>query len=121
MGTPEIAAVASVGVIAAFVAGTVFAAVWPHFVAWMDRRFDAPKPKVNRHEKVESIGEATKNNLLHGDWPTLGTEQAEMPKAPLHRRRGIAELRHEAEMRSMGPVTHQQEVTAKNTRALEGQ
>jgi hypothetical protein len=96
-------------VLVAFVAGMATRELWPRFVAWMDAKAMPPKRNLILRTRVAPM-------------PSPSAPAPEEPRftpAPVRRRVGIAELRRQAEIRSLAPVEHQAQVTANNAKAME--
>ena len=111
-----------------FIAGIAFNHFWPRFVKWAEPNSqDMLNPKIQSYPGKYTVPDTrtTHPPLTVADTIALQLEklaredQGLAPKPIDKRRRGVAEMRHIAEQESLKTERHQDEVTAKNIKAMQ--
>jgi hypothetical protein len=110
-------------IVLVFIAGIAFNHFWPRFVKWAESK---PKPdglKVTAPNGNIDVGQFTGIRSPRTVYPgKLSVQEADIAPSPKpidKRRRGVAEMRHIAEQESLKTERHQDEVTAKNIKAMQ--
>jgi|HubBroStandDraft_1064217.scaffolds.fasta_scaffold113390_2 hypothetical protein len=103
-------------VLGAFIAGIAFREFWPRLVDKSEKAHVHPATSKEYFDKLAAPADAYSSIEEFEKAINPGV----VASKPIDkRRRGVAEMRHIAEQKSLEPVIHQAEVTAKNARAMD--